>query len=318
MRVVLNTHEHSGRLPGLATAGVVTGSFVLMTVGVFRVIYIQPQHAAVTVIAMFACMLVLVWHIRHVARGVQPVGARWGLTGMAVVVAAVLPVVGVQWLGALYPLAASALLVLRLPWSLVVFAILAVVPVPVTFAYGQPEWIAYFSLGVVLNGLTIAVPVRFIAAVRQLRAARNELAGQAVVQERVRIDARLRDSLGTALESIADTGDRAAELVTTAPDDAAGHLREVVADARSTLAEARRTVAGIGDSPLRAELDAAVRLLAAAGIEARLALPPGGPPDHEDMLVSLRAEVSRVLADDTAGRCVIKVEPSQVIIEVDR
>jgi hypothetical protein len=63
---------------------------------------------------------------------------------------------------------------------------------------------------------------------------------------------------------------------------------------------------------VRDELDAAVALLGAVGIEARLVLPPGPLPDSEELAKSLREAVSRLLTDETVRQCVIKVGPAAV------
>jgi two-component system, NarL family, sensor histidine kinase DesK len=310
VRVRLNKHQRSERLLGLAGLGVVTVSVMIVTVGVVRVIYVVPQHAWIAITATVFYLPFLVWHIWRALHRRRP--AMWGLVVMIPIVVSVLPVIGVQWLGALYALAASVLLTIRSPWSLLVFAALAVVPIPVAYAFGEPAWSMYFAFGVVINGLTIALPVWLIAAVRELRATRSRLADEAVVRERLRVDAELRDTLGAALESIAGTGDQAAGLAVRSPAMAAEHLHDVVDAARTTLARARRMVARFSGTPVRDELDAAVALLGAAGIEARLVLPPGPLPDSEELAKSLREAVSRLLTDETVRQCVIKVGPAAV------
>jgi len=155
---------------------VITGSAGLVTVGVLRVGYVTPAQFAVAAVATAVYLPVHLWHTYQAAQGTRPRGTAWSLAAMAVVIGGVLPVVGVQWLGALYPLAASALLVLRPPWSFAAFAGLIAVPAPLAFAFGEPSWAAYFTVGLALNGLVLAVPVWLIAAVRDLRSARERLA----------------------------------------------------------------------------------------------------------------------------------------------
>lgn len=283
-----------------------TGSAGLVTTGVLRTAaYVDPSRVAVAAVATALYLPLHLWHTYHAARGARPPGTGWSLAAMAVVIGAVLPVVGVQWLGALYPLAASALLVLRPPWSFTAFGVLLAVPVPVAFAFGEPEWAPYFAVGLPLTGLVLSVPVWLIAAVRELRAARHRLAGEAVVRERMRVEAELHETLGTALSAIATTGERAAELLTHAPDQAATHLREVAGAARATLSTARRQGAAWRQGPARAELDTAVVLLRAAGIDAELRVPSGEVSSAQ--LTELHAQVARLLQDGAVRRCVLEV-----------
>jgi hypothetical protein len=293
----------SSRFLGLATAGVITGSVAMVALGVLRVIHVDPSRTAVAVTATAVYLPAHLWHTFHIARGDRPPGADWTLAAMVVVIAAVLPVVGVQWLGALYPLGASVLLVLRPPWSFVVFGVLLAVPTPVAFAYGQPEWAIYFTTGMALTGLVLAVPVWLIATARDLRSARARLAEEAVVRERVRVEAELHETLGTALETIAETGDRAVALFPQAA--VAEQLRAVVGAARTTLSTARRMNAGWRQSPARDELDTAVALLRAAGIDAELRLPVAGVSASQ--LAVLHEQVARLLQDGAAARCVVEV-----------
>ena len=59
---------------------------------------------------------------------------------------------------------------------------------------------------------------------------------------------------------------------------------------------------------LGAELDTAVALLSAAGIETRLSLPHGDLPDDIALRTALRAALVRLLRDDTPPRnCLIMV-----------
>jgi two-component system, NarL family, sensor histidine kinase DesK len=60
---------------------------------------------------------------------------------------------------------------------------------------------------------------------------------------------------------------------------------------------------------LRSELQAAATLLAAAGIQSRIELPPGGQPEavSEELRRQLRSELARLLREDSPGECVITV-----------
>ncbi|MFI9812647.1 sensor histidine kinase [Saccharothrix variisporea] len=266
----------------------------IVVVGLLRLGGEGSAHPGLAVVATCLYLPVVLWQLRRTALGLPPRGSGWRLGFVAVVVLGTLPVVGAQWLGALYPLAALVLLVVRMPWGLVVFAALVLLPIPVTHAYGQGGWAAYFALGVALFGPMTALPVLLIPAVRELREARVRLAEEAVVRERLRLDAELQAEVGTALDRIASLGDRPEQV------------REIVDTARGALANARRTLARFRPAPAHAELDAVATLLRAAGIEAEVDVPPGAPLP-ESVGVELRREVARLLADESVRRCRIAV-----------
>jgi signal transduction histidine kinase len=168
---------------------------------------------------------------------------------MAALIIAIVPVAGLDGLGTLYILAALMLATLRPPWSLLVFAALMLVPTPVAQAAGQPQWASYFTLGVLLAAVPLAVVVGLVRAARQLEAARSALAQQAVIRERLRIDGELRQTVGAALEEITVQGDRAGALAGGDPPAAARELGALVGAARRTLAAARRMVTRYQRSP---------------------------------------------------------------------
>jgi two-component system sensor histidine kinase DesK len=292
----------------LGTIGVLATSVLWVATGVMRIASTQPRDS---LLAVVATLVFLPPHLRHawfVAHGRRPRGALLSLGFMAVVIVAVLPVIGAQWLSALYPLAGSALLVLRPPWSLAAFGALAAAVPALAYVLGQPSWAFYFGLGVFLYGFMYATPVWLVAAIRELRAAQGALAEEAVARERLRLDTQLRQTLGSALDTIATVGNRAVSAIGPAPDQAEDDLRGVVGVARGALAEARLTAAGFRQPGLRTELDTAVALLRGAGVDTRVERVDGVRPDFSaEVLAALRAEVARLLQDGAARHCVITV-----------
>src|SRR2546423_862981 len=72
------------------------------------------------------------------------------------------------------------------------------------------------------------------AALRELRAAREELATRAVLRERIRIDGELAHTVGASLAEIAARGAVAADLAGTDPVAAEAELRALVNGSRRT------------------------------------------------------------------------------------
>jgi two-component system sensor histidine kinase DesK len=228
---------------------------------------------------------------------------------MAVVIIGALPVIGTSWLTSLHSLAVSVLIIMRPPWSLPIVAGLVAAPAPLTIAFGDPQWAAFYTVSVVWRGASLFVLVWLVGATRQLEHARLVLAEEALARERLRIDGELRRTLGAALEALAARGQRASVLAGGDATTLEAELRALVEGSRRALAQARRTIRGYQQLSLRAELDSAAALLTAAGIQTRLELPRGELPETVDAAprAALRAAVTRQLRDDTTRHCAIVV-----------
>jgi len=305
------------RLISTATVGLVVCGVVIPVLGVGRVA-INGATAAQIVPAAIATAIILpvqVWLTLAAARSQSSTRHRWALAGLAVAVVALLPVVGTTWLGAVFPLSTLVLVIVPRPYSVVTFAALVVLPIPLTRWLGEPNWATYFSLSTFMFGTSVAVPIWLIAAARQLQAARSNLADDAVLRERLRIDRELIPVVGAALSAILRHSDYR--------EAATGHLRAMVETARRSLGEARRLVRGYQTVSLRSELATAQRLLGAAGVAARVVLPPGDVPGDvpdalaEDQRRALRSDISAVLRDDSVRSCVIAVTRGQDTVRVE-
>jgi two-component system sensor histidine kinase DesK len=246
-------------------------------------------------------------HLHHVwsaAHGRMPRAGRWTLAAMAAVFVVGLVVVGVAWYLTAAQLLASVLIVLRPPWSIaagvavVVSTALVdqlVLPAP------APVWL---GLVIVERAGATLVPAWFAGALRQLRAARAEMADRAVATERSRIDEQLAGTVGAELRAIAARGD---SLAAQDPETAGRELQDLVDGSRRTLADARRIIRSFQRVPLRTELTTAVALLEAAGVHTKLTLPRGELGESEELALALRAAVNEVLHDRSVRACAITV-----------
>ena len=300
------------RLVPLATAGAVVVSVAFPLIELARVVVYPPPVGGKALLALVATACYLPLYVRHVlygVRGARPAGARWTLGAMAVVIVGAAPLTGVSWVSNLHALAVSVLLLARRRWSLVIFACLVAAPIPLAIALGAPTYGPYASIAVAWRSLVLLVVIWLLGAVRQLEATRLGLAEEAVTRERLRIDGELRQTLGVALEAIADQAEQASTLVGRSPAIVADELRALVDRSRRTLAEARRLVSGYQQVSLRAELDTAATLLTAAGIKTRVVVPSGDLPDtvEASLRSALRSATARLLRDDTTRSCVITV-----------
>ena len=289
------------RLVRWGTAGVVAVCVIIPMLGVFRVAYYDPDPAD-TVRALAATVGILpvqIWLVLAAMRGALSARHRWALATVAAVVVGLVPVIGMNWLAAFYPLSVLVLVVIDRPWSIITFAGLVVAAVPLTLVLGDARWSVYFAFGTLMYGISVAVPVWLIAAVRQLEAARLVLADEAVVRERLRIDGELRRTVGTALETIVAAGERASGQAPHSPAGAKSELHALVDGSRRAMSETRRMVAHYRSVPLRAELQSAAALLTASGIQTRFDVPPD-LPEHLDQgqRAALRADVTRLLREE--------------------
>ena len=255
-------------------------------------------------------------------RNVRPRWSSWLLAAVALPVVAVAPLAGYDWALMLTMPAALALIYFRPPASIAAFALvlgLAAVSVallsthpaasaPLLSSQDKVQYGAVDVMDVLWAGVALAVLVWLTRTVRELDAARRQLAAKAVIIERQRIDDEVAGTLGAALERIAARGELAQALAESAPDRSAGELEALTARSRDTLARARAMLSGYRDVSAEGELRAAVTLLSAAGIRGRLALdsPEKLPAElPETARTALREMVARALEDRGLRECVL-------------
>jgi two-component system sensor histidine kinase DesK len=240
-------------------------------------------------------------HLWAAAHARQPTAGGATLAAMALIYVAGVVVAGPQWYLTGAQLLASVLIVLRPRWSLPAAAVIVVAAVWLYVVFEPDATPGWFTIALLDRAGATLVLAWFAGALHQLRAARAELAAQAVLRERLRIDDELTGTVGAELRAIAAG---AAALRGARPDLAERELRSLVDGARRTLAAVRRMIRAYQRVPLRAELDAAVALLEAAGIPATLTLPRGELTSGA-LAGALRSAVDRLLHDDTVRAAAI-------------
>jgi two-component system sensor histidine kinase DesK len=298
----------SPRLITLATVAAVFYSLLIPAVVLYLMVTqpIDPGRIQYAIPATASLLPLQIWLVAAAARGKVNRRHLLGLAVMTAITFGVLPIVGVGWLGMLVVPGALVLVYLRPPLSVVLFAILALVPAPLAVVLGHPNWAGYFGLAQVSNALPLAVALWLLKVAGQLQEARQMLADDAVLRERLRIDDELRRTIGAALEAITLKGERAGQLAALDPAAVEPDLRELSAVSRRTLTEARRLVTQFRGVSLAFELETAVTLLSAAGIDARVELPPTPLPSvvDEDIRAALRRDVAALLAGRGASTAV--------------
>jgi signal transduction histidine kinase len=248
---------------------------------------LAASRASLLPFALFATVVTLTLHLWHVTFGLRnerPPAGAWTLASLALVQLLALVFVGRPWALQLGSLMVSVLIVMRGPAALAIVAALAVVPAilvntPLELWHLPPRGLltppSHLVLALMWRTTTLYLPIRFVNTIGQLEATRREIEARAIQRTRTRIDGELRRGLGVALARIIARGEAAQEHLPHDTVEATNEIERLVKDARNTLAEARRVVAGYQSGSLRAELDAATALLEASGATARIEIGEG-------------------------------------------
>jgi two-component system sensor histidine kinase DesK len=149
-------------------------------------------------------------------------------------------------------------------WTIMVLTLVTLgVSVGVSREISSVDWLQVIPLVLLVRGLGLDMAglVRLSDALLELHAAREELARQAVVEERLRLARDLHDLLGHTLSMITLKSELAGRLIEKEPARAAEEIHDVERVARQALREVREAVAGYRQQTLQGELDNARQIL---------------------------------------------------------
>jgi two-component system sensor histidine kinase DesK len=173
------------------------------------------------------------------------------------------------------------------------------------------DWLQIIPLALLVRGLGLDMIgfVRLSDALRELQRAREELARQAVTEERLRMARDLHDLLGHTLSLITLKSELAGRILQKDPQTATEQIHEVERVARQALRDVREAVAGYRQRTLRCELDGARQILEAAGIECTIEYEPQSLPPGTDMALAwvVREGVTNVIRHSRAQHCLIRI-----------
>lgn len=304
--------------PGVRSAvlGIVAYSVAAPSVSFAR--YLQLPHDQVNagVVALtVGAVPILAWLTHTATRGPYARGPLALLAGATVAMVAAAVIVGPLGWAQLYVPVALIAVTLPSAWSVVFLLGLAAAAAPLAAAAGRPDYALFYTFGVLVGVLPLAVSLRLVRSVRQLQAARQELAAQATARERLRIDEELTTAVVGALTDICERAERAAAHVGADPVTDEAELRALGVAARRALGDVRRVVRGYRDVSLPAELAAAATLLTAAGIEARIE-PPEGPATSADPADrrALRQKIAALLAAGSATGVILAIRDGRPVV----
>jgi len=173
------------------------------------------------------------------------------------------------------------------------------------------NWLQIILLALLVRvlGLDMIGFMRLSNALRELHIAREELARQAVTEERLRMARDLHDLLGHTLSMITLKSELAGRLLERDPRSATQEIREVERVARQALREVREVVAGYRQQTLQGELDGARQILEAAGVTCTIECTARtlSPATDTVLAWAVREGVTNVIRHSRAGHCSIRI-----------
>ena len=190
----------------------------------------------------------------------------------------------------------------------------------ITFGLGIFSGMAWLALPTAAIGLWATAFVRQVAAVAELRSAREELARLAVSEERLRFARDLHDLLGHSLSLITLKSELAGRLLPDEPEKAKTEVHDMEEVARQALGEVRQAVAGYRSPTLDEELAGAGEMLEAAGIACQIENEAGVLPNAVDAVLAwaVREGSTNVIRHSRARHCRILLarEGQEVYAEI--
>lgn len=178
---------------------------------------------------------------------------------------------------------------------------------------GFPPYLFLMLWPIMLGGVMLRI---FGERERMAHEAEHRLA---VVAERERVARDVHDVLGHSLTALSVKAELAARLVDIDPVRAKEELESIQATARQALAEVRATVGGLRAGNLEAELAAAPRVLADAGISASVVgTVADTDPRHRALMAwVLRESVTNVVRHARADAVVIELGTDGITVTDD-
>jgi two-component system sensor histidine kinase DesK len=246
--------------------------------------------------------------------------SRWQLTPwtallvMVVLGLAAVPVIGWEAIAFTPYLGMLSALELPSPWWQRTTAFWALLPL--LTLVGPDDFPTYFFLMVwpiMIGGVVLRV---FTEQEQEALAARGHLA---LVAERERVARDVHDVLGHSLTALSVKAELAARLIDVDPDRARAELESIQDTARQALAEVRATVGGLRAGNLDAEVAAAPRVLADAGVATSVVgAVADTDPRHRTLLAwVLRESVTNVVRHASASQVTITLGPTGLVVVDD-
>ncbi|MCS0605284.1 sensor histidine kinase [Streptomyces sp. LP11] len=239
----------------------------------------------------------------------QTVSTRVALALMGLLTTGLALGYGGNWLMFFPLLGLAAGATLRGPWLGRVGLLLSAYAAAVSYVRGGWDDATNIGYATFLSSMVTAAILGLSEAVRELRAAREELARRAVEKERLRFSRDLHDLLGHTLSVIVVKSEAARRLAARDMDAALAQITDIESVGRQALTEIREAVSGYREGSLATELTRARSALAAASVEVvvRQSGTPLDPATEALLGWVVREAVTNVVRHSDAGRCEIDV-----------
>lgn len=211
-----------------------------------------------------------------------------------------------SWPFTFFYLAAAVGCALPEGWALLGIATVSAIDAAV-IARPSEQFVGGQIFGVFLSGLMVLFMFRMLRLIRELNAARENLARLAVADERLRFARDLHDLLGHTLSLIVVKSEAVRRLVHLDADAAARESGDIELVSRQALAEVREAVTNYRERSLEAELEGALVALSAAGIEATIHQPVERLPEMVESVLgwTVREGVTNVVRHSNGRHCAI-------------
>jgi two-component system, NarL family, sensor histidine kinase DesK len=249
-----------------------------------------------------------------------PGWASWQLLVVVVLAVTLAATLGPAWAGLLIYVSAAAAGTLpeSAVWPAVIGA--AAVCATVVALHGMFADLFILPLFCLLTAFALRGTRYLVSVNAELTDARDELARNAVAEERVRFARDLHDLLGHSLSLIALKSELAGRLVERDPARARAEMADVEAAARRALAEVRDAVSGYRTVSLAQALAEARSALSAAGITLRAPAPGAELPGTVDAVLGwvVREATTNVLRHSAARTMTVDLrsDGSAVVLTV--
>ncbi|WP_405879436.1 sensor histidine kinase [Streptomyces sp. NBC_01136] len=317
--------ENGGKMPenpGPPPTGFALLPWLLMGMGAFSNLFQgktpQPWIGALGLLA-FNSLYIYVTFRAFVKEKRESRSTKVALVLMGLVTCGLALAYGGNWLYFFPLLGLATGAVLRGPWlgqfGLGLTALAALV------SFFRAGWDAInIAYGTFLSTMVTAAILSLSEAVRELRAAREELARRAVEKERLRFSRDLHDLLGHTLSVIVVKSEAARRLAPRDLEAALVQVTDIESVGRQALTEIREAVTGYREGSLATELDRARSALSAVGVDpvVRQSGPPLVPQTEALLGWVLREAVTNVVRHSGATRCEITVDgtPERVRLHI--
>ena len=223
------------------------------------------RSPGVRLLAAAGLVVFTVVYLRTMSALAARPGPRWDFLAVAVLGVGLAVAMGPPWAGLLIYVSAAAASVLPERW--VWPAVLAAAAVSAAVLAAGGEWgLLLLPVCCLLTAFALRGMRYLITVNRELQEAREELARNAVAEERLRFARDLHDLLGHSLSLIALKSELARRLAEADPRRAAQEMADVEEAARQALSEVREAVSGYRQVSCAQALAEARAALSGAGI----------------------------------------------------